>query len=55
MTMHIVSLKNIYGLAHVILHGWLAYQRVHAQALFRLQVFSLSLHHIKSLDTCMEY
>jgi len=24
-------------------------------ALFRLQVFSLSLHHIKSLDTCMEY
>ena len=22
-------------------------------ALFRLQVFSLSLHHIKSLDTCM--
>ena len=25
------------------------------RALFRLQVFSLSLHHIKSLDTCMEY
>ena len=24
-------------------------------AWFRLQVFSLSLYHIKSLDTCMEY
>jgi len=25
------------------------------QAWFRLQDFSLSLHHIKSLDTCMKY